>query len=70
MVTPTVRDDVLTPVVSCWPVKAVGAKNASGEKQVKPTEGCGSLRVHELNQHVHACDSSLPHKTLQPNTRN
>ena len=40
MVTPVaVRDGVLTPVVSCWPAKAVGAKNASGEKQVNTPQG-------------------------------
>lgn len=37
MVTPVdVRDDVLAPATSCWPAKAVGAKNASaGPKQEK-----------------------------------
>lgn len=46
MVTPVaVRDGVLTPVASCWPVKAVGAKNASGEKQVNTTAGCRSFHV-------------------------
>ena len=59
MVTPVAeRDGALTPVVSCWPVKAVGAKNASGDRS-KQTH----RRYRSFMNTLGACvDSPRPHK--------
>lgn len=66
-----VRDGALAPVVSCWPVKAVGAKNASGEKNVRKERtihrrvALAHVLMKKIKCKKRGCtcvDSPLPHK--------
>lgn len=63
MVTPvTVRDGALIPVVICWPVKAVGAKNASARTKTKRDEAPKRVSFVRAFMSAPTCvDSSRPH---------